>query len=101
MGFFAITFMKLMQTGDTTNALFMVVLTGFVFHFMTLEEYYTGSLIMPPCNIVSDGSVFFISGFVFMGIYGNSFWLNDVTIQGHTMKINEALELFMIFGSII
>ena len=33
IGFFTITFMKLMQTGDTNVALFIVFLSGFVFHF--------------------------------------------------------------------
>jgi hypothetical protein len=56
---------------------------------------------MPPCNIISDGSVAFITGFVLMGIYGNSFWLNDVTIMQKTLKYNEALIIFVTFGSVL
>jgi len=30
------------------------------FHFATLEEYYTGTLYLPPLNGVSDGSIVII-----------------------------------------
>ena len=52
------------------------------FHFATLEEYYLGTLLLPPCNLVSDGSVFMIALFLCNGIFGNNFWtygLVDVT----------------------
>ena len=52
------------------------------FHFATLEEYYRGTLHLPPCNMVSDGSVFLICLWLVNGIFGNNFWtygIVDVT----------------------
>jgi len=45
------------------------------FHFATLNEYYTGSLILPPLNGVSDGSIVLIFCCIFTGIVGNNFWV--------------------------
>jgi hypothetical protein len=44
-----------------------------VFHFATLEEYYTGSLDLPPCNGVSDGSIFIIIFFIVIGAIGDNY----------------------------
>lgn len=47
------------------------------FHFTTLTEYYTGILELEMCNAVTDGSVVFIIFFVFSGIVGSEFWLQE------------------------
>jgi ethanolaminephosphotransferase len=44
------------------------------FHLATLEEYYIGSLVLPACNGVSDGSIAVILFFIISGIFGPEFW---------------------------
>ena len=53
----------------------MVVLGMAGFHFGTLEEYYVGTLKLPPCNVVSDGSFLLILLYIITGIFGNTFWV--------------------------
>ena len=43
-----------------------------VFHFSTLEEYYIGTLDLPPLNGVSDGSIIIIGFYLACGIIDNS-----------------------------
>jgi len=38
-----------------------------------LEEYYVGTLALPVCNVVTDGSILVISVSIFTGIMGNNF----------------------------
>ena len=45
------------------------------FHFSTLEEYYIGTLKLPVCNAVSDGSIFLIIMYLITGIFGNGIWV--------------------------
>jgi len=40
------------------------------FHFETLEEYYRGSLVLPPCNGATDGSSISIIWYVILGFIG-------------------------------
>ena len=52
----------------------MVVMAMAAFHFTTLEEYYVGTLKLPVCNAVSDGSLLIILMYLVTGILGNEFW---------------------------
>jgi len=52
------------------------VLQGF--HFVTLEHYYIGELILGRINGVSEGSVFVISLWLVSAALGNDFWLIEV-----------------------
>lgn len=67
------------------------------FHFTTLEEYYIGSLILPPCNAVSDGSVFVTIFFIFSGIVGSEWWVQRA-FDATWMNI-EGIE-YMTFGQV-
>ena len=62
------------------------------FHFATLEEYYVGTLYLPPCNAVSDGSLLVIGMFIFSGIIGNDFWVKEV-VDGSWLNIEGIEEL--------
>lgn len=64
---------KCLQTGDNLYTLLTVITACSVFHFSTLEEYYTGGLFLGPGNGVTDGSVLFFGIFITMGFIGNDF----------------------------
>lgn len=59
------------QIGNNKLTYSCLIMSMTVFHFGTLEEYYLGILELPPCNGVSDGSVFVISFYIVAGIIGN------------------------------
>jgi hypothetical protein len=44
------------------------------FHFVTLEEYYSGYLYLPIFNPVSDGSIAIILLDLYTAYHGNNFW---------------------------
>lgn len=52
----------------------MLVSVMTAFHFVTLEEYYSGFLYLPPFNGVSDGSIPIILLSILTGYYGNNMW---------------------------
>jgi hypothetical protein len=52
----------------------MLVCIYSAFHFVTLEEYYSGYLYLPIFNGVSDGSIVIVLLSFFTAYYGNNFW---------------------------
>ena len=68
--FLALSVGGLLQLGRT----WMFGLFGFSllngFYFATLEQYYTGKLLLPIVNGPSDGPVIIIAIFIASGIYG-------------------------------
>jgi hypothetical protein len=52
---------KLLALGNDFNTVLFVFGGVMVFHFCTLEEYYTGGLFLPVGNPVSDGSIAYIA----------------------------------------
>jgi len=64
---------KCLNCGDIPG-IFMIMAFCASFHFSTLEEYYTGSLMLGPGNGVSDGSFGVISMMIVMSVIGNDFW---------------------------
>jgi len=83
--FIAMVVLKCMGFGDNVHTLIVTSLVGFIFYLTTVEEYYTGHLTLCLGNIVTDGSLMFFLVFVAMGVYGNSFW-NDELLLGKTSK---------------
>ena len=63
---------------------YATVLTSF--HLATLEEYYIGTLALPVCNGVSDGSWLLILLFILSGICGKAIWtpkiVEDINFLG-------------------
>ena len=47
-----------------------------------LEEYYTGSFVLPNPNGVTDGSVIMITIFIFTGFKGSDFWNSIIAEEG-------------------
>ena len=68
------------------------------FHFTTLEEYYVGTLKLPVCNAVSDGSLLIILLYLVTGITGNWIWTIHIC-DGTWLNIDgiEELTLGQIF----
>ena len=60
-----------LRAGNNSLSWFLLTLNLTVFNFATLEEYYTGSLDLPPMNGVSDGSVLIIGLYLAIGIVGS------------------------------
>ena len=75
-----------MQCGNNFLSYAMVIMAMAAFHFSTLEEYYVGTLCLPVCNAVSDGSLLVIGMFIFTGIAGNDFWVKEV-VDGTWLNI--------------
>jgi len=48
------------------------------FHFATLEEYYSGTLYLPPFNGVSDGSIVICLAMFVSGCTTNEFWADEI-----------------------
>ena len=94
--------MRLLQTGNNFVAVIMSVGIYSAFHFATLEEYYTGTLYLPPLNGVSDGSFAIIIATIITGSLGNNFWLIPIC-DGTWLQINgvEFLTLGQIFAIVI
>ena len=67
--------LRIFQCGNNFISYLMVVMAMASFHFGTLEEYYVGTLKLPPCNAVSDGSVLLILMYIITGILGNQIWV--------------------------
>ena len=65
---------KLVNNGNNLLTLINLATNITSFHLATLEEYYIGSLVLPPCNGVSDGSFAIVGSFIISGIYGPEFW---------------------------
>lgn len=70
----------------------MVVMAMAAFHFTTLEEYYVGTLKLPVCNAVSDGSLLIIGMYLVTGVLGNGFWATTVC-DGTWLNIEGITEL--------
>ena len=64
-----------MQCGNNFLSYALVVMSMAAFHFSTLEEYYVGTLKLPICNAVSDGSLILILMYLVTGILGNGIWV--------------------------
>jgi hypothetical protein len=70
------------------------------FHFSTLEEYYTGGLFLGPFNPISDGSLVIYLLFIFMGIFGNSFWTYTIFEGNSPSESLRLIDLSLIGASL-
>ena len=72
----AIIMFKCIQVGTSNECAFFIymVLHG-IFHFTTMEEYYTGGLFLGPFNGVSDGSILLYTFYYFLITKGNEVFL--------------------------
>lgn len=72
------TALRTLQCGNNFLAYATVVMAMAAFHFTTLEEYYVGTLKLPVCNAVSDGSLPIIALYIVTGILGNGIWVTGI-----------------------
>ena len=81
LGFQTIILCRIMQVGNNQLTNWAMVSTYAGFHFATLEEYYLGTLRLPPLNAVSDGSVVMIILYIVTGCIGNNCWATNTSIN--------------------
>jgi ethanolaminephosphotransferase len=89
-----IIFMRVLQSGDNFLGLVFFVAIYGSFHFATLNEYYMGTLYLPVCNGVSDGSAVIIIGLIVTGIIGPEVWTIEV-FNGSWLQI-EGIQILTI-----
>lgn len=78
MGIWTIISLITAQIGNNLLCYVLIVLNMTSFHFATLEEYYVGTLDLPPLNGVSDGSIPIIIFFFVSGVMGTDKWALNV-----------------------
>jgi ethanolaminephosphotransferase len=78
IGIVVLFFCKAIQLGDSYKCMLITAGINFVFHVTTIEQYYTGELILSAGNFVSDGAIPVSLGFFAIGYYGNSWWTKDI-----------------------
>mmetsp|Transcript_45503 Transcript_45503/g.60366 ORF Transcript_45503/g.60366 Transcript_45503/m.60366 type:complete len:121 (-) Transcript_45503:576-938(-) len=77
-GLQALTALRALQVGNNFLSYATLVMAMAAFHFTTLEEYYVGTLKLPVCNAVSDGSLLIILMYLVTGITGNWIWTTHI-----------------------
>ena len=91
-GFQALIALRTLQCGNNFLSYCMLIMAMAAFHFTTLEEYYVGTLKLPVCNAVSDGSLPIIVMYLVTGILGNDIWVVGIC-DGTWMNIEGIEEL--------
>lgn len=69
-----LTFGRLLQIGDNFLMKLLLLVAYQSFHFLTLENYYIGELVLGRINGVSEGSFTAILIWLFSAKVGNEFW---------------------------
>ena len=85
-------FARVIQVGDNLIAKLLLVFTCMVFHFVTIEHYYVGELILPAINGVSDGAVGIFLLCMYTAYVGNNWWATLIC-DGRWLNINGVEDL--------
>ena len=101
-GLQALVALRTFQCGNNFLSYAMIVMAMAAFHFTTIEEYYVGTLKLPVCNAVSDGSALVIGLYLITGILGNDIWVTEIC-DGTWLNIDgiEKLTLGQIFIAVM
>lgn len=78
LGILSLFYLRVMQTGYNFVSTAFIVAEFANFYLATLSEYYTGRLILPYFNGVSDGSLAIVSLSFIVGIVGNDFFTQSI-----------------------
>ncbi|KAF1330170.1 Cdp-alcohol phosphatidyltransferase, partial [Globisporangium splendens] len=70
----ACTFAATIQSGATYWSLLLMLAPAMVFFMATWEEYYTGTLALPPVNGPNEGLAIMYSLYIATAIFGPAFW---------------------------
>ena len=84
--------LRTLQVGNNFLSYLTIVMAMAAFHFTTIEEYYVGTLKLPVCNAVSDGSLLIIVLFIVTGSTGNWIWTTGI-VDGTWLNIDGIEEL--------
>ena len=71
------------------------------FYYGTVEQYYTGELIMQVVNGVDDGSLVYILCCILSGLYGGHIWTHRWDVMGHDMKTTDIFRVVLITSQIV
>ena len=77
-GFLIFFNFKMMAWGCNIWTLLIIQGVNFVFHVTTIEQYYTGEIILAPGNMVSDGVLLIIGVNVAAAINGPKVFQNRI-----------------------
>lgn len=80
VGFVMIASAKLVGVGNTLSTLIWISAAITIFHFCTLEEYYTGTLILGPGNCVSDFCFPIVAVYIACGLFSCK-WIQIEVIE--------------------
>jgi len=86
--------------GDNLKSVGILIFMNFIFHLTTIEEYYTGKLVLGVGNLVTDGSVAVVLIYIVMGIFGNSFWVAKVC-EDEEYRVVDVFFVIFVFGLMI
>ena len=78
LGVVSIFYLRVMQTGYNFVSTAFIIAEFANFYLATLSEYYTGRLILPHFNGVSDGSLAILALSFIVGIVGNNFFTQSL-----------------------
>ena len=82
-----------MNLGNNIIPKIMQVCIYSCFHFITLEEYYSGYLYFPPLNAVSDGSIFIIGASLLTACLGGTNFLATPMFSGEWLGWDGVVDL--------
>ena len=87
-----------MQLGSCIFNFFALVSINLIFHVMTVDEYYSGALLIPKCSGVSDTSFILYANVIIAGIWGNDMYLTEV-YKG--WRVNDLFNAFTITSQVL
>ena len=71
-----------MYLGDNVFELISLTATTLPFYFATIEQYYTGELVLREIEGVDDGSLIYIGLALLTGYYGCDMWRTKFSFFG-------------------
>ena len=93
IGFQCMVIGKCLQIDDNWAAVLTTIGVCSSFYFTTLEEYYSGAMILPIGNGVTDGSLPIYIMFLAMGCFGNDVWRTPMANAGTPFEVT-AVDVF-------
>jgi len=86
-----LTIARIVQIGDSGFVALAMLIIIAPFFYATLEEYYTGELILPTVNGVSDGCIGLVMINFFTAFVGNDWWLQVAHLGPYQLSYSQIL----------
>eukprot|EP01006_Ploeotia_vitrea_P038287 TRINITY_DN66224_c8_g3_i2.p1 TRINITY_DN66224_c8_g3~~TRINITY_DN66224_c8_g3_i2.p1 ORF type:complete len:462 (+),score=36.17 TRINITY_DN66224_c8_g3_i2:82-1386(+) len=75
-----LTSCSVMQMGPSWKSFALLASPAVVFYFNTWEEYYIGSLVLPPINGATEGLLIAVGLYFWTAYVGVGWWLNSILV---------------------